>query len=287
MTGSRAPLSRRTVLAWAAAGAGALALPGTGLAQGAGRPVGLQLFTVRDRMMADLPGALSRIAEIGYREVEFAGYFGAPPAEIRRLVAASGLSAPAAHIGAFTGPDAVRDDPDRWIGEVAEAGHEWLVIPWLDEEDRRTLDQYRELADALNGFAERCRASGLKFAYHNHDFEFRPIDGVQPYDLLMERCDPALVAFELDLYWATHAGRDPRALLAQYPGRFPMCHVKDRAADGSMIDVGAGTIDFAAIFADPNASFVHYFVEHDAPRDSLATAAANFAPAREAIAARR
>jgi sugar phosphate isomerase/epimerase len=234
-------------------------------------------------MMADLPGTLARIAEIGYREVEFAGYFGRTPAEIKQLVATNGLVSPSAHISAFNTPDALKADPERAIAEAAEAGHSWIVFPFLDPAHRRTLDQYRLLADAFNAFGERCRANGMRFAYHNHDFEFQAIGGSVPYDLLLTRCDPDVVEFELDIYWATHGGREPHALLAEYPGRFTMCHIKDRAPDGSMADVGAGVIDFAAIFADPNATFLHYFVEHDTPADSMATARNSYAPANAAV----
>lgn len=273
--------SRRAFLGGLAAGAGWLAATRGTFAQQP-KQVGIQLYTVRDRMMADLPGTLARIAEIGYGEVEFAGYFGRPPAEIKRIVAANGLTAPSSHVSSLNTPDALAHDPERVIAEAAEAGHDWIVFPFLDP-GHRTLDQFRELADALNAFGERCRASDLRFAYHNHDFEFHAIDGTVPYDLLVAGTEPGVVEFELDLYWATHGGRDPRGLLAQYPGRFTMCHIKDSAPDGSMVDVGAGTIDFRAIFADPNASFVHYFVEHDRPKDSMSTAANSFGPASAAV----
>lgn len=273
--------SRRVLLA-ALAGAAASAWPRGARAQGGPGP-GLQLFTVRAAMAQDVPGTLARIAAVGYREVEFAGYFDTPPARIRRVLADNGLAAPAAHLN--VAPAALRDSPAQWIDAAAEAGHRFLVLPWLDVQERRTLDQYRALADTMNVFAELCRAAGLAFAYHNHDFEFAALDGVPPFDLLMQRCDPDLVGFELDLYWAVHAGRDPRAVLAQYPGRFPLCHVKDRAPGGAMADVGAGTIDFAAIFASPDAAFRHYFVERDDAPDGLASAAASFGPARAAVEA--
>jgi sugar phosphate isomerase/epimerase len=274
--------SRREFLGGLAAGAGWLAATRGALAQRT-KPVGIQLYTVRDRMMADLPGTLARIAEIGYREVEFAGYFGRAPAEIKRIVAANGLTAPSSHVSALNTPDALEADPERVIAEAAEAGHRWIVFPFLDPRYRRTLDQYRQLADALNAFGERCHDSGMRLAYHNHDFEFHAVEGTVPYDLLVGRSEPGVVEFEVDLYWARHGGRDPRGLLAQYPERLTMCHIKDSAPDGSMVDVGAGVIDFAAIFADPNARFVHYFVEHDTPKDSMATAARSFGPASAAV----
>lgn len=286
--GDRRTLSRRTLLGSVGGGLAGLALPLETVARqtpgGDVRPVGIQLYTVRDRMAADLPGTLARIAEIGYEEVEFAGYFDTPPTDVRRHLEAVGLRAPAAHIGAFTGPAAMLADPQRFIGEAAEVGHRYFVVPWLDPEDRETLDQYRALADVFNTLGEACRAAGLQFAYHNHDFELATLEGATPYDILLERCDPALVAFELDLYWVRAAGRDPLEILAAHPGRFPLAHVKDMAADGRMADVGAGTTDFATIFSDPRiAPFEHLFVERDDPSDSFATAEASFAGLRLAL----
>lgn len=262
-------LSRRSVLGGAAllAGCGQTTTAPTAPT---GKPVGIQLYTVRAAMEQDVPGTLRRIAEIGYDEVEFAGYFGTPANEIKRLLDEVGLRAPAAHILL----DQARDNPAPLIEACKQMGHETLVIPFLAPEQRVTLDQYRATADLLNTFAGQCRDAGLKFAYHNHDFEFVPIDGVVPYDLLRERCDRDLVKFELDLYWVRKAGGDAAAILASDPSRFPMCHVKDMAPDGAMADVGAGTTDFAAIFAAH--PFEHYFVERDDAPDPLATAAASY-----------
>lgn len=278
-------LSRRRLLAGAGAGLAALGLPACAPPVPPGPPLGLQLYTVRAAMAQDVSATLARVAALGYREVEFAGYFGATPAEIRRIVAEAGLTAPAAHISPFPGADQVPANAARWIDEAREAGHQTLVVPWLDPDQRRTLDQFRQLADAMNALGEQCRAAGLDLAYHNHDFEFAALDGAQPYDLLLQRCAPDLVAFELDLYWAVHGGRDPLALLADHPGRFPLCHVKDRATDGRMADVGAGGIDFAAIFASPDAAFRHYFVERDDAPDPFSSAAVSYAGALQAFEA--
>jgi sugar phosphate isomerase/epimerase len=258
-------LSRRSVLG------GATLLAGCASVTATRKPLGIQLYTVRAAMEQDLPGTLRRIAEIGYDEVEFAGYFGTAPGEIKRLCTELGISAPSVHVGTA----AARDTPAAVIDTALEIGHRWLVIPHLGAEERRTLDQYRAWADMFNSFGARCRTAGLRLAYHNHDFEFVPIDGVVPYDLLMERCDRELVKFELDLYWARKAAADTAALLARDPGRFPMCHVKDMSTTGAMADVGAGVVDFAAIFAAH--PFEHYFVERDDAPAPLETATASYA----------
>lgn len=261
--------SRRAVMAGAAALTAAACAPRA--AEAPAPRLGVQLYTVRDRMAQDMAGTLNAVARIGYREVEFAGYFDTPPAGVRQYLDDAGLAAPAAHI-AFT--DA-RDNPDLPIERAVVVEHQTLIVAWLPEEERRTLDQWRAWADVFNRFAERCRDAGLRFAYHNHDFEFQPIDGVMPFDLLLQRCDPALVDFELDIFWAVKAGQDVNAVLAANPARYPMCHVKDMAADGSMVDVGAGVIDFSDIFA--RHAFAHHFVEHDNPADSLASITASHA----------
>jgi sugar phosphate isomerase/epimerase len=133
------------------------------------------------------------------------------------------------------------------------------------------------VAEVLNGFGEACAAQGIRLAYHNHDFEFAPIGGVVPYDVLLERCDADLVKFEMDLFWAAKAGADTPAYFRAWPGRFPMCHVKDMTAAGEMVAVGDGRIDFAALFdAGATGGLEHYFVEHDNPEDPLASIRRSF-----------
>ncbi|MEJ0058324.1 MAG: sugar phosphate isomerase/epimerase [Terricaulis sp.] len=277
-------LSRRTLLTGASATLAFAALPGctppaAPVAAVAAKKIGIQLYTLRAAMEQDVAGTLGRVADIGYDEVEFAGYFNTPASEIKRLLGTLNLTAPSAHVQ----PADMRDKPQEVIDAAKEIGHEYLVFPWLPPEQRVTLDLWRATADFCNTFAQQCQTAGLKFAYHNHDFEFQPIDGVVPYNLLRERCDPALVKFELDLYWASKAGQDPNTVLASDPGRFPMCHVKDMDAAGEMADVGAGTIDFAAIFAAN--TFEHYFVEHDATTDPFASAETSFTALTALLAA--
>jgi sugar phosphate isomerase/epimerase len=236
--------------------------------------IGIQLYTVRGPMVEDVRGTLARLAEIGYREVEFAGYFGYSPAEIRGMLDEFGLASPSAHVPI----EMLRGDVIQVIDTLVEIGHEYLVVPWLNPEERSSLDKYRAHAELFNQVSEQCAAAGLGFAYHNHEFEFEPIDGILPIDLLLDETDPKLVQIELDLYWITLAGADPFAYFERHPGRFPLCHVKDMAADGSMTDVGTGQIDFAALFAaSERAGFKHYYVERDDADDSLASAANSFA----------
>ncbi|HUG41708.1 MAG TPA: sugar phosphate isomerase/epimerase [Longimicrobiales bacterium] len=138
-------------------------------------------------------------------------------------------------------------------------------------EARRSLDDYRRLAGRLEDAGGRAREAGLQLAYHNHDFEFERLDGAVPFDILAGT-DPDLVQFQLDLYWIRKAGGDALAYFRRHPGRFPSVHVKDMAADGAMVDVGAGVIDWPALFAHADTAVIrHYFVEHDQPADPLAS----------------
>ncbi len=283
-----APVSRRDALKRLGAAAGAMGLaPGLGAGAGGSRrpgatdaaaeriagDLGLQLYTVRGEMASDVPATLARVAEIGYREVEFAGYFGHPPSRVRELLAANGLRAPSTHIDLA----ALTEDIDRELDAARTIGHDWILVAWTPEEMRRTLDDWRRIADVFNGLGEAARGAGLRFGYHNHDFEIRPMEGRMPLEVLMEGTDPALVDLELDLFWITHGGGDPVRFLERWPGRVKLVHVKDRTPDGRMVDVGAGVIDFPGIFARPEARAVrHYFVEHDTPADPWASVTASF-----------
>ena len=231
--------------------------------------IGLQLYTVRDLMAKDVEGTLAAVAGAGYTEVEFAGYFNHTPAEVRAMLDRHGLTAPSVHSGSIA--------PDDWAKALDAAhviGHEYIVVPWIPVELRKTLDDWKRVAADFNRVAATAKAAGLQFAYHNHDFEFPLVEGRVPYDVLLAETDPKLVQLEIDLYWITKGGQDPLAYFARWPGRVPLVHVKDSAGppDHKMVDVGAGTIDWKRIFArSTQAGIKHYFVEHDQPADPLAS----------------
>jgi len=233
--------------------------------------IGLQLYTVRSEMQKSVEATLDRVAKIGYNEVEFAGYFGRTPQQIAESLRKSGLKAPAAHID-------MRAPWDKTLEDAAVIGHEYLVVPWIDE-SQRTPDGIKQLAQEFNRRAEAAQKAGMQFAYHNHDFEFKPLgsSGLL-YDTLLESTDPKLVQMEMDLFWITKGGQDPIKYWTRYPGRFPLLHIKDMAADGSMQDVGNGQIPFAKYFKVRDLGGAkHYFVEHDQPKDPFASVARSYA----------
>jgi len=246
---------------------------------------GVQLYTVRDELKRDFRGTLARIAALGYREVEFAGYFDQSPQALRRMLDDLGLAAPSAHVGeSLLGPEG-----ERLIEAARTLGHRYLVLPWVDPAQWRDLDGWKRRAESFNRAGELCRRAGLQFCYHNHHFEFATLQGQRPYDLLLADCDAALVQMELDLCWAVAARQDPLALMRAHPGRFPLVHLKQLKAlpplsggdvlslkmDDAfqvMTEVGPGAVDFAGLLADPaSAGIRHFFVEHDQPAQPLAS----------------
>ena len=150
-------------------------------------------------------------------------------------------------------------------------------MPSLPSGPKATVDDWKRIAARFNKAAADTKAAGFRFAFHNHDTEFRKIGDVVSYDILLNETDPALVSFEMDLYWVVFGGADPLEYLTRFPARFRMLHVKDSAGPPGrkMVDVGAGTIDFKTIFARAK-GIEHYFVEHDEPADPFASAKASY-----------
>jgi len=230
------------------------------------QPVGVQLYTVRKLMAADFEGTLAAVAKVGYREVEFAGYFGHTPAEVKAALGRAGLVAPSAHVP-------LEEVLNAWpaaLDTASAIGISCLVAAWIPESMRKTLSDWQRLAEQFNRAAESARQQGIQFAYHNHDYEFVPVGGKLPYDVLLQDTDTELVQFEMDLFWIRKGGQNPFAYFVRWPGRFPLVHVKDMAKDGAMVDVGAGVIDWKAIYgARRQAGIEHWFAEHDEPADPM------------------
>jgi sugar phosphate isomerase/epimerase len=235
--------------------------------------IGIELYTLRREAAVDLAGTLARVAKIGYKEVEFAGYHNHPATEVRDMLKGNGLTAPAAHIAITE----IQSTPDKTFDDARTVGHEWIVAPTPPPGKRDTVEDWKRVAEQFNAAAKQVKAAGFRFGFHNHNDVFKKIGDVVPIDVLMKETDPALVFYEMDVYWVVNGGGDPVDLLARYPGRFKLMHLKDSmgAPDHKMADVGSGTIDFKAVLAHAK-GVEHYFVEHDEPPDAFADVAASY-----------
>jgi sugar phosphate isomerase/epimerase len=245
-------------------------LPGRqGRAEPAGRldRIGLQLYTVRHDFIRNVDETLAAVARVGYSEVElFSPYApqGWTPGRLRSALDQAGLSAPSTHVGG----NLLQNGWEKHLEAALVLGCRYIVCGSPERDALHTMRDWHELADLLNRAGEAARKAGLQLGYHNHDFEFVPVEGQIPYNVLLAKTDPALMQLELDLYWITKAGGDPLAYFERWPGRFFAVHIKDMDAtpQREMSDVGAGIIDFARILAKSrDAGFKHYFVEHDKP----------------------
>lgn len=257
--------------------AGAAALSVSGLAGGAlaglgGKPfskIGVQLYTVRDAFNADPAGTLKKIRDIGFDEVETAGFAGKSAKEFRALLDQTGLKCASGHVAYddwFQRPEAALDD-------MATLGAKYAVLAWLQPDQRKN---WGELGKTMNRWGELAKARGLTMAYHNHDFEFQKTDEGLPFHLLLDNTDPALVAFELDCYWASFANHDPVHVLEEHGDRIRLLHLKDKGTDGKMTPVGQGTIDFAKVLKKAkDVGVTNVFVEHDNPTDPFASITAS------------
>ena len=253
-------LSRRTLLAGSGAAAALAFVPTASAAQL--KAIGLQLYTIREIFSKDPVGTLGKVAQIGYREVEFGGggYDGMDHAMLRRTMDKLGLTAPSVHIGS----DALLKQFDPSVTMAKTLGATTVVLPYMTAEHRNEAGWAAALPN-FNRFATDLKKAGLGFAYHNHDFEFtiKP-GGVSLYERLLKETDPALVKLELDLYWALHAGENLTTLIERLSTRLYAYHVKDMRPDRSMTAVGQGTIDFGALFKLKGSAGVrHFYVEND------------------------
>ena len=264
-----------TALAWTVPEAKALPL---------GLPLGLQLYSVREQLAKDYEGTLKQLSALGYREVEAAGFYGRSPAQVKAALDAAGLRMPSSHSSA----NDLQKSLDATIAFGQALGLQYIVcsFPAIKDPSRLTdrsyrgmvesftLEDFRWNAEQFNAWGRKVKAAGMQFGYHNHTMEFRPIDGVVPFDEMLRLTDPALVTFEMDCGWVTVGGGDPVALLKKYPTRISMLHIKDFKATPQpatvlnpppAAELGQGTVKFRPIFeAAKGASIKHTFVEQEA-----------------------
>ena len=291
---------RKFLVGTGAAALGALVLPKAAsafLSAAGGHPLGLQLYTLFNVIDADVKGNLKKVADVGFKEIESAfskkpGYYGMKPKEFAALCSDLGLSWRSHHVlGApFKLPPGtklpagmtlpphmlnLKEDMQALVDQAAEGKFSYLVCANIPT---GTLDEIKQAGEILNKTGEACKKVNIQLCYHNHDMEFKTVEGKVPYHELLSECDAGLVKMELDLAWATKAGVDPVELFKAHPGRFPLLHVKDISSDFKTVEpVGEGVVKFKHIFEHvKEAGAKHYFVEHDMPKDAFASIATSY-----------
>jgi len=273
------------------------------------RPFGIQLWSVAKMLGADFEKTIALLASLGYRELETygpydfsdprnianwkkltpglgfsgSGFFGRTPAQAGKLFRSHGLKVPSLHTDLFT--------LQTRMGQLAEAAHAlgatYVTLPSVPADLRKTFDDYRRTADVLNAIGRDASRHGVRFAYHNHGYGLKPVNGVVPLHTMLEATDPAHVFLELDTYWTIAGGADPKDLLTRYKGRYKMVHLKDMkgihhfAGDGSgasdwiemfpyLTYLGDGSLDIKGIIDTAGKAGVeHFFVEQDRADDLL------------------
>ncbi|MHA8096671.1 TIM barrel protein [Aquirufa antheringensis] len=250
------------------------------------RPVGIQLFTFFGKFDQDVKGNLQKIAELGYTEIESAfsmlpGFYGMKGKEFMALNKDLGLNWVSHHVvGAPLKPRPgmdmsrfpkmvnLRDDAQQAVDNAAEAGVKYLVCANIPID---TKEEVTQAVETLNKAGELAKKAGLTFCYHNHDAEFKAVEGQKPFDIFASQVPADLLKFELDLGWASKAGVDVVELFKQHPGRFPLCHIKDFDSEfKNILPVGEGVVNYKRIFdAAKSGGLEHFFVEHDFPKDAF------------------
>lgn len=232
------------------------------------RPLGVQLYTVRHHVERHLPEMLAAIRQMGYEEVEtYWNVYTHPAVELKRLISDHGLRAPSGHFD--------YDKLESKLDYAAALGVNYMVCPMLPKPMWTSLDGFKQAADQLNRWGERIQKMGMRFCFHNHNYEFRRFGDTTGFDVLMSSTDPNLVGLEMDCYWVTQAGQDPLQMFSRLGSRIKMLHLKDRkpgyppsqemnSEAEHMTPVGTGTINWKAILGAALQNGVqHMFVEQD------------------------
>jgi len=223
---------------------------------------GIQLYSVRDVIGADPKGIMKQLAGYGYKQFEgYEGpqgmFWGMSHTEFKAYMDEIGVNFISSHCN-------VGENFEEKCGQAAEIGMKYLIAPWIGPQ--KTMDDWKKIADQFNAWGQTAKSAGIRFAYHNHGYTFEPLEGQMPQDYLMDNTDPALVDYQLDIFWVVTPGADPIAYFNKYPGRFKLCHIKDREkgapageGDASCI-VGQGSIDSAKVLAAAKANGMEYYI---------------------------
>jgi sugar phosphate isomerase/epimerase len=274
-------LSRRSFLASAGAGVMAGSFMNRAFANHHEKiPLGIQLWTVKDEAAKDLEGTLRKVYAAGFREIEFAGFYGKQAAEVGALMKGIGFSLVSMHAGAGD----IAKNGAQILADAKTLGLRYVVcsspgvspekdkLPWEERMKAVDLDDWKWNADLFNKFGKQVSDAGMTFGYHNHSAEFKKFDGKTAFDHLFDSTDPKLVKIELDVGWVEVAQQDPVAILNKYKDRVIALHVKDvgkRPADGTeppSVALGEGVVDWKKVIGTAKANGTKaYFYEQEAP----------------------
>ncbi len=305
-------MRRRTFLRNSAAAAAGVSLLSSGFITrraAISREIGIQLYTLAKPLSDNFTGTITKLAQFGYKNLEFAGpyyfspeeelktnplvtvmglsgygYHGHTPKEIRLMLDDLGLVSTSAHIS----DPSLKHNIDEAIEAANIIGQKYILSPAFQGQ---TPEEFKAAAELYNRFGEKCKASGIRYGYHTHNGEFSVHDGVTPFDILLKETDPELVCFELDLFWAAVAGVDAVKLVKQYPGRVKLLHIKDMdqpldepyttfdpaTGMGMLMQlmkkqtiIGEGAIDFRSILSQvDDAGIEQLFIESDFPPEPM------------------
>lgn len=239
------------VIALPAVSTGTLAIPKRR------KNIGVQLYSVRVEMNQDAKGTLAKLSKLGYNQIESARsqkglYYGLSPKEMKQTCTDLGLTLRSGHVH-------VDKEWLKTIDQAAEAGQEYLICSTMPTSGQ-TVSNYTEVADTFNKAGEQCKARGIKFGYHNHEYEFETVDGQILYNILLKNTQADLVHMELDLGWVVAAGKSPHDYFNQFPGRFPLWHLKDMDLAGKKsTEFGKGNLDIPGILKNYKKSGLRYF----------------------------
>ncbi|PWJ56777.1 sugar phosphate isomerase/epimerase [Dyadobacter jejuensis] len=219
---------------------------------------GLQLYSVRDVIGADPKGVLKQIADLGYKKIEsYQGdqgiFWGMSPTAFKAYVEELGMTIVSTHAD-------TTKDLEKTAAQAAEAGLSYVLQPYIGPQ--KSVDEWKKRCDEFNKRGEICKKAGVKFGYHNHDYSFKPIDGLISQEIMLDNTDPSLVVFELDLMWIQVPEVDAAAHLKKYAGRYELCHIKDfvREPEVASTDLGLGLSDYPSLLKVASESGISQFI---------------------------
>ncbi|MBP1931342.1 sugar phosphate isomerase/epimerase family protein [Ammoniphilus resinae] len=221
-------------------------------------PVAVQMYTLRTECSDNFIQTLEQVAALGYNGVEFAGYWGVEPYELRKVIDRLGLRAAGSHIALAQ----LESNLDEWIEAQQILGSQHIICPSLSPERRGRKEEYQHLAEQLNEMGQKCEEVGITFSYHNHDFDLVPFGETTGLEIILQETNPNWVKAELDVYWLTRSGHDPVAWMQRYAGRTPLIHLKDMTTDDERFfaELGTGGVDLSSIIAQGQELQVEWWV---------------------------